>query len=120
MSAVLQSLQTAFDARREVGAQQREAFARFLERGLPTTQLDAWKYTDLRRLALRTFRNASPAERTADIETGLLKLDAERLVFVDGAPLTARDGMNADDRGLFDLVAAPIISIDAVGKGPFE
>lgn len=76
----LKSWQAAFDARRDVSAEQRAAFAEFLKQGLPTTKNDAWKYTDLRRLAMREFRLASGSSATTE---GLLPFE-NRVVFVDG------------------------------------
>lgn len=83
-SSALKSLQAAFAAQTNPDAHQRRAFADFLARGLPTAKLDAWKYTDLRRLALKEFRSATNANAHG-IVAGLLPLnEGARLVFVDG------------------------------------
>ena len=77
----LKSWQAAFDTRSDVSAEQRAAFAEFLKQGLPTTKNDAWKYTDLRRLAMKEFRLASGSSATP---VGLLPFE-NAIVFVDGA-----------------------------------
>jgi Fe-S cluster assembly protein SufD len=89
-SVAIQSWQSAFDAR-HANADKRRAFETFLARGLPTTKLDEWKYTDLRRLAMRQFHPASASGvSTATIESSLLPLkDCHRIVFVDGAPISS-------------------------------
>jgi Fe-S cluster assembly protein SufD len=57
-------------------ALRREAFARFEERGFPTTRLEEWKYTSVASLARTAFRRAGEAS-----------LDAEQLARFDlGAP----------------------------------
>lgn len=85
LSPALQAWQTAFDAQQDVSATKRQAFASFLERGLPTTKLDAWKYTDLRRLAMRQFRLPvdAPSQVSAD-DLLLPSLGGQRFIFIDG------------------------------------
>lgn len=75
------SLQMQEDAYKPLRA---TAFAEFLRIGLPTQKLDAWKYTDLRRLAAREFHLA---DRAPSVDaTALLSIEcAQRIVFVDGA-----------------------------------
>ena len=82
-SPAMKSWQGAFDTQADSTAAQRDAFAGFLERGLPTTKQDAWKYTDLRRLAMRQFRLPEPNEQQID-ELLLPSMDGEVIVFVDG------------------------------------
>ncbi len=87
LSPALKSWQAAFDAQPASDERKRLAFANFLARGLPTAKNDAWKYTDLRRLAMRDFRIAPANQPFAEesVKTSLLSLpDAFRLVFVDG------------------------------------
>ena len=76
----LKSWQAAFDAQSNVSAEQRAAFADFLKQGLPTAKNDAWKYTDLRRLAMKEFRLASGSSATP---VGVLSFQ-NKVVFVDG------------------------------------
>ena len=84
-SPVIKSWQAAFDAQREITAGKREAFADFLTHGLPTTKLDAWKYTDLRRLTMKQFRLATTSDAT-DVTELLLPLgNCHRIVFA-GSP----------------------------------
>ena len=82
-SATLTAWQSAFAAQSHSTAQQ-AAFEKFLQRGLPTARDDAWKYTDLRRLAARSFQ--LPA--ATDHLTAAAQLFTEPgwiyLVFVDG------------------------------------
>ncbi|HYM33966.1 MAG TPA: Fe-S cluster assembly protein SufD [Steroidobacteraceae bacterium] len=85
-SPALQSWQTAFDAQQDRSADQQRAFTDFLARGLPTTKLDTWKYTDLRRLAMRQFQLGTGSIATPDAEALLLPLkNCRPLLFVDGA-----------------------------------
>jgi Fe-S cluster assembly protein SufD len=66
-----------------------EAFARFEERGFPTTDEEEWKYTNVAPIARRTFRPATAVEGAA-VEAGAVEpfVYAEarrsRLVFVNG------------------------------------
>jgi Fe-S cluster assembly protein SufD len=84
----LKSWQSVFDAQPDVTATQREAFGRFLERGLPTSKLDAWKYTDLRRLAMRQFRLPEPTQLPPNklpIDELLLpSMGGQLFLYVDG------------------------------------
>lgn len=93
MSAALQTGAASFLSRFE-GLKQRfpgdvlarEAAARaFRERGFPGPREEAWKYTNLRPLAELTFQEAlSPIVDCAPLLARLPKLDAPRLIFVDG------------------------------------
>jgi Fe-S cluster assembly protein SufD len=87
LSPALKSWQAAFDALPGIDEHKRLAFANFLARGLPTAKTDAWKYTDLRRLAMREFSVArEPAALSAELESLLLPSppNALRFVIVDG------------------------------------
>jgi len=84
-SPALKSWQGAFDAQADITAVKRKAFAEFLERGLPTTKLDAWKYTDLRRLTMRQFRLPAAIDPPANVDALLLpNMTGQRFIFVDG------------------------------------
>jgi Fe-S cluster assembly protein SufD len=66
-----------------------EAIAAFTARGLPSRRVEEWKYTDLRRLMTEAYAPAATQAElsAADIDTALgklAKLDAHRLVFIDG------------------------------------
>jgi Fe-S cluster assembly protein SufD len=61
------------------------AAARFAETGLPGAREEAWRYTSLRPLADTMFAEPlTPVEDCADLLAKLPKIDAPRLVFVDG------------------------------------
>jgi Fe-S cluster assembly protein SufD len=93
----------------------RAALARFEAQGLPTRRVEAWRYTDLSPLGLKSFdyvAAAPPAEvlaRAADAVARLaLDPDATRLVFVDGywaEPLSSRD-------------LEPGLEVSALGRNP--
>lgn len=84
LSPALKSWQAAFDAQPS-DEQRRLAFANFLARGLPTAKNDAWKYTDLRRLALKEFRTPTKSlASTGDAEKLFSMNTSLRLVFIDG------------------------------------
>jgi len=74
----------------ETGAVRLDAFDRFVASGLPHSRVEAWKYTDLRRM-VREARPLAPRPETA-ARTGADKAGAlfaglgfRRLVVVDGA-----------------------------------
>jgi Fe-S cluster assembly protein SufD len=71
-------------------ALRRDAFDRFVAQGLPTSRVEAWKYTDLRRLvrdAKPLAPRPDPVARTAARDAGAVfaGLDLRRLLIVDGA-----------------------------------
>jgi Fe-S cluster assembly protein SufD len=110
-SPVIKSWQGAFAAQPDISASQRRAFDAFLARGLPTTKIDSWKYTDLRRLALKSFRAATANSSNINVDQLLLSnLGGKRFVFVDGIPLRAATkvvGHNTTEKledGAFELL----------------
>ncbi|TQF29628.1 Fe-S cluster assembly protein SufD [Bradyrhizobium sp. UNPA324] len=71
-------------------ALRRDAFDRFVAQGLPNSRVEAWKYTDLRRLVRDAKPLApcpDPVARTAARDAGAVfaGLDLRRLLIVDGA-----------------------------------
>ena len=80
----------AFNKNAEDGwlkSQRIAAFARFEHLGFPTPSVEYWKYTDTKALAKHEFKLATSYDQQAAAEllnTKGLKLDAYRLVFVDG------------------------------------
>jgi Fe-S cluster assembly protein SufD len=74
----------------EVGAIRRDAFESFVAQGLPHSRVEAWKYTDLRRL-LREAKPLAPrpdvvaAAAAAKAGAAFAGLDFRRLLIVDGA-----------------------------------
>lgn len=82
MSALLDSLRSAFESRPASSASQCEALQAALADGLPSQRSERWKYTSLRALAQRGFALATGAE---SIDPALLAdIPAPRLVFING------------------------------------
>jgi Fe-S cluster assembly protein SufD len=67
-------------------ARREQAFAQFLERGLPTPRLEDWRFTDLRGLDSLALERPARAASDADLaERVRARVDGEpALVFVDG------------------------------------
>src|SRR5437763_12318718 len=88
-----------------VTALREHAFGRFEARGLPHRRVEEWKYTDLRAL-MRDAKPLAGAPDTAAIararkaERLLAGLDAQRLVFVDGAFVPDLSDLAGLDAGL--------------------
>ena len=65
-----------------------DAFARFCEKGFPTTRDEDWRFTNVSGIARTAFRTASPYEESQFAETGLGAFHvpgaAAQLVFVNG------------------------------------
>lgn len=69
-------------------AARREALDAFIERGLPDSHNELWKYTSLRALAQHAFAATDLDAATRVVAPGLLpdsSLDGPRIVFVNGA-----------------------------------
>lgn len=106
-SSAIKTWQVAFDQQQDVNATQRQAFEAFQSRGLPTAKVDAWKYTDLRRLNLRQFGLPSIAnEATGDASGSLLKGFGKRYLFIDGVAqqLTQDSGVHDQANETFELL----------------
>ena len=69
-----------------LGELRRDAIARFAETGLPTSRLEDWRFTDLRRLARTPFADAQagPAADLDWIAAWHLDGPCHRLVFANG------------------------------------
>ncbi|OHV09955.1 Fe-S cluster assembly protein SufD [Kushneria phosphatilytica] len=66
-------------------SRRRAAAESFARQGFPTPRQEAWKYTDVSRIAESQFTLASDAALTEERLAALqLQMDAHRLVFVDG------------------------------------
>ncbi len=89
---------TAFQAFSENGAgkaprwlkeRRQSAIDRFVEMGFPTTRQEAWRFTDVKRLATTDFTLAGPAESELvsleEIRTHLLSDGRNTAVFVNGS-----------------------------------
>jgi Fe-S cluster assembly protein SufD len=70
----------------EVAASRRDAFDRFAAQGLPNSRVEAWRYTDLRRL-MADAKPLAPRRAVSGgaVETALAGLGYRRLLIVDGA-----------------------------------
>jgi Fe-S cluster assembly protein SufD len=69
-----------------LGALRRDAIARFAETGLPTSRLEDWRFTDLRRMARTTFADAGTGS-VGDLDwiaPWYLEGPCHRLVFANG------------------------------------
>lgn len=117
----------------------REALARFLENGFPTTKLEEWKKTNLRRLAGTRHALAEvPSQATIDaakeaLQALRLESAAAELVFIDGfhVPALSRideqvgvqvqslaQAVRAGDALPGDVQPGDPETKDAVGTGP--
>jgi len=81
MSAFLQSLADSFTG----STRQRHLLDSVLQKGLPTTRDEAWKYTSLRALERRCFV-LSPQEPVTIDFAEIAHIPTPRLVFVNGRP----------------------------------
>ena len=75
---------------RNIEKVRRGAFERFVAQGLPHSRVEAWKYTDLRRLVrdakpLAPRPDAIPKEAAINAAAAFAKLGFRRLLIVDGA-----------------------------------
>lgn len=110
-------------------AARREALARFDRNGLPTRKVEAWKFTDLRRLAAVEFDHAPSVARRpltrADLAPYRLLAGERRLVvFVNGrfrrdlSEIEGRPGLRvtefaaADDAALQALAVPPLAGLE--------
>jgi len=114
VSPAIAAWQSAFATQPAIASKQR-AFQEFLARGLPTARDDAWKYTDLRRLATRNFKLPAATDHSACAGQLLTDASWHYLVFVDGqystalssrlpTNITLRQGDVATTQASFDLL----------------
>lgn len=112
MSALLDSLQSGFDAlspalidAQGLGESRRAALRQALADGLPEPRNERWKYTSLRALGARTF--SAVAADTANDVSLIAGIPAPRIVFVNGR----------HDPALSDLAAlAPGLSVQPLSQ----
>ncbi|MDZ7735273.1 MAG: Fe-S cluster assembly protein SufD [Gammaproteobacteria bacterium] len=67
--------------------ERKAALERFAATGLPTRKVEAWKYTDVRPIAKRSFDNLQPAPAVDDEQIKELRfgnLDCHELIFING------------------------------------
>jgi Fe-S cluster assembly protein SufD len=109
-------------------ALRREAFGRFDSNGFPTPKVEAWKFTDLHRIAGLGFDNMPAAVgralSRADIALHRLSSDCRLAVFVNGmfrpdlSDLDGPEGLRvrnlaaADEADLHALAAPPLASLE--------
>ena len=102
---------------RNIEAVRRDAFERFVARGLPHSRVEAWKYTDLRRL-VRDAKPLAPrpdAVAKAAVEkagTAFAGLDFRRLLIVDGAFVPELSDLADLEPGLSIRATADVLGID--------
>ncbi len=94
MSALLDSLASAYDVQPHRDDFRRAALDAALREGLPHARSEAWKYTPLRALERRIF---VPADVLASVDAALLcDIPSPRVVFVNGrldTPNSSTDGL---------------------------
>jgi Fe-S cluster assembly protein SufD len=100
------SIAESFEALRASGVApaQEAAFARFLDKGLPSRRIEAWHYTDLR----TQLKSAPPPSSGASASVA----DDGDLVFLDGALASephARPGVSIERAAAGRTLASPVI-----------
>ena len=93
----------------------RRAFERFTALGIPTTRLEAWRFTNVAPIANTAFSLAAPAEREAakaDTAPHALGI-AAGLLFVNGRHVAAASDVSALPDGVEVLSLADVLASDA-------
>ncbi|MDE2906003.1 MAG: Fe-S cluster assembly protein SufD [Acidobacteriota bacterium] len=93
----------------------RRAFERFTALGVPTTRLEAWRFTNVAPIASTAFALAAPAEREAaraDTAPHALSLGAG-LLFVNGRHVAPASDVSALPAGVEVLSLADVLALDA-------
>ncbi|MCY7353940.1 MAG: Fe-S cluster assembly protein SufD [Lysobacter sp.] len=104
MSALLDSLASAYDTQPHRDDFRRAALDAALREGLPHARSEAWKYTPLRALERRTF---APADVLTSVDGALLSdIPSPRIVFVNGR----FDPANSSTNGFPDGVTLQALS----------
>ena len=98
-------------------ALRRDAFDRFVGQGLPNSRVEAWKYTDLRRLVRDAKPLAPPPDsvaRTAARDGGAVfaGLDVRRLLIVDGAFVPELSDLSNLESGVTIRATAEALAAD--------
>jgi Fe-S cluster assembly protein SufD len=104
-------------------ALRQDGLDRYRESGLPTPRTEAWKYTNLRRLARMTFASSEAVPEGVSVPGNrLVKLDAYRAVIVNGrfqSDLSDLDGLPRGVRveGLANMLReAPAVLEPLLGR----
>ena len=93
----------------------RRAFERFTALGVPTTRLEAWRFTNVAPIASTAFALAAPAEREAakaDTAPHALSLGAG-LTFINGRHVAPASDVSALPAGVEVLSLADVLASDA-------
>lgn len=101
----------------DISAVRAAAFNHFALAGLPHSRIEAWRYTDLRRLMrdakpLAVPPDARAMERARDAGKPLAKLGFRRLVMVDGAFVPELSDLAALEPGLVVRSMAEALALD--------
>ena len=93
----------------------RRAFERFTALGVPTTRLEAWRFTNVAPIASTAFALAAPAEReAARADTAPHALDiGAGLLFVNGRHVAPASDVSALPAGVEVLSLADVLASDA-------
>jgi Fe-S cluster assembly protein SufD len=111
----------------DISAVRAAAFNHFVLAGLPHSRVEAWKYTDLRRLMrdakpLAALPDAKARERARDAGRLLAGLGFRRLVLVDGTFVPELSDLAALETGLLVRSMAEALALDepllSQGLGP--
>ena len=111
----------------DISAVRAAAFNHFVLAGLPHSRVEAWKYTDLRRLMrdakpLAAPPDAKAREKARDAGKLLAGLDFRRLVIVDGTFVPELSDLAALEPGLLVRSMAEALALDepllSQGLGP--
>ena len=108
---------------RAIKAIRRDAFDRFVAQGLPHSRVEAWKYTDLRRLVRDAKPLAARPDAMAQAAAGkagavFAGLDFRRLVIIDGAFVPELSDLADIEPGV--SVQATITALDADALASFD
>lgn len=107
----------------EVRALRRDAFDRFAAQGLPHSRVEAWKYTDLRRLVRDAKPLAARPDATATTAAGeagalFAGLAFRRLVIVDGAFIPELSDLAGLEMGVSVKATAEALAADEAVLSP--
>ncbi len=96
----------------------RRAFERFTALGIPTTRLEAWRFTNVAPIANTAFTLAAPAEREAakaDTVPHVLPGVGAGLTFINGRCVAPASDVSALPAGVDVLSLADVLASDSVG-----
>src|SRR5262245_26741297 len=97
----------------------RSALDRFLAAGFPTQRDEDWKYTNLRRLEMRTFAPAEAATLGPVADDRWIAAGGVRIVLVNGHAMPSLSSTSAQPPGLTALTLGQWIRNDAAAAARF-